>query len=230
MTGRRGVVGQTCPLLQALALGLMLASCNDDTTTDNTPTTTTTAPPSSAIAFLRSAPLAFDAHTVDVVVSGANGSGTFSAISYPEVSDYLDLPPGEYRVQFFPAGSRNTAVAETSVTLSDGQSVTVALVGLSAFEVTVFEDDRNGDSSRAGLAMVNTIPDFPAPLDAVILNGPTLFQNVGYLETTGATGLVPGRYDFELRRAAQTNRWWRPWGDLAAGAAHDFRRRKLEAG
>jgi hypothetical protein len=197
MTKRRGA---RCSKLPALALATLLASCDDEPPTGSNPTTTTTTAAASGTAFLRAASLAFDASTVDAVVSGSNGSETIPAISYPEVSNYIELAPGDYRVQFFPAGSRDAAVAETSVTLSADEAVTVALVGLSSFDVTVFEDDRIEGSGNAGLAMVNTIPDFPAALDAVVLNGPLLFQDVDYLDSTDSVEVIPGRYDFELRR------------------------------
>jgi hypothetical protein len=201
MMKREGFVRRADSTLPLFALAFLLTSCDDETPTSGNPsTTTTTAATSTASAFLRAAPFAFDAQTVDVVVSGANRNETLAGISYPEVSDYLELGPGDYRVQFFPAGSRRAAVAETTVTLSADEAVTVALVGLSAFEVTVLEDHRSDSSSGAGVTMTNVIPDFPAPLDAVVVNGPTLFQDVAYLESTDAMELIAGRYDVQIRR------------------------------
>ncbi len=202
MKKRLGVGGRASSPLTIFALAVLLTSCDDDTPTgSNSTTTTTTAPPSSASAFLRAASLAFDARTVDVVISGASGNSTITGVPYPRVSEYVELSPGDFRVQFFPVGSRRAALAEASVALSGSEAVTVALVGLSAFEVAVLEDDRIDSSSSAGVAMTNSIPDFPAALDLVILNGPTLFQDVAYLDTSDATGVVPGRYDFQIRRA-----------------------------
>ena len=216
MKQRRVVVGYSYFTLPVFALAFLLTSCDDDPPpTGNNPPTTTTAPPSTASAFLRAAPLAFDARTVDVVVNGVAGDETIPALSYPGVSDYLDLSSGDYRVQFFPVGSRRTVLAETAVTLSADESATVALVGLSGVNVTVLEDDRIDSSSSAGVAMTNAIPDFPAPLDAVILNGPTLIQNVGYLETSDAVTVVPGRYDIQIRRAGTDE-------PVATSTGHDF--------
>jgi hypothetical protein len=215
MKKRFGVAGRASSPLTILALAVLLASCDDDTPTGSNPPTTTTAPSSSASAFLRAAPLAFDAHTVDVVISGANGDDTINGVPYPGVSDYLELSPGDFRVQFFPVGSRRAALAEASVALSDAQAVTVALVGLSAFDIAVLEDDRVDGSSSAGVTMTNGIPDFPAPLDLVILNGPVLLQGVAYLETSDATEAVPGRYDLQIRRAGTDE-------PVATSTGHDF--------
>ncbi len=181
--------------LSALAFTFFLVSCDDDMPTSGN-TTTTTPPTGSASAFLRAAPLTFDARNVDVVV----GNQTISGLSYPEVSDYIELPPGEYRVQFFPIGNRTSPLGEATVNLSSDEANTVALVGLSAVEVTVFEDDRNGNGSEAGLTMVNTVPDFPAPFDLRLENGERLFDGVSYLETTDVTELNAGSYDIQLIR------------------------------
>jgi len=213
MTRRRGVVGYAYSTLSALALFFLLASCDDETPTSGNPSTTTTT--ATASAFLRAATLAFDARSVDVVVNGTGGDETITGLSYAGVSDYLELGPGDYRVQFFPVGSRRAALAETSVTLSSDEAVTVALVGLSSIEVTVFEDDRIDSSGSAGVTMTNTIPDFPTPLDAVVVNGPSLIQNVGYLETSDAVTVVPGRYDIQIRRAGTDE-------PVATSTGHDF--------
>ena len=215
MTRRRSVVGYAYSTLSAFVLFFLLASCDDETPTSGNPSTTTTTATSTASAFLRAAQLAFDARTVDVVVNGAGGEETVAGLSYAGVSGYLELSPGDYRVQFFPVGSRRAAVAETLVTLSDNEAVTIALVGLSSFEVTVLEDNRIDSSSGAGVAMVNAIPDFPAPLDALVLNGPTLFEDVGYLETSDATELIPGLYNMQLRRAGTDE-------TVATSTGHDF--------
>ena len=215
MTRRRGVVGYAYCTLSAFVLFFLLTSCDDETPTSGNPSTTTTTATSTATAFLRAAPLAFDARTVDVVVNGTGGDETITGLSYAGVSDYLDLGAGDYRVQFFPVGSRRAVLAETSVTLSSDEAVTVALVGLSSVDVTVFEDDRVDSSGNAGVAMTNAIPDFPAALDAAVVNGPTLLENISYLETSDAREVVPGRYDIQIRRAGTDE-------PVATSTGHDF--------
>jgi hypothetical protein len=220
MTKRRRYLGRA---LSAWVLGLLfLTSCDDEPPTGGTnPPATTTVPPSSSVSFLRAAPLAFDARTVDVVITGSNGDSTIRSISYANVSDYLELSSGDYRVQVFPAGTRRTTIAETSVSLSSDESVTVALVGLSGVNLEVFEDDRVDGSARAGVTMVNSVPDYPAPFDLMIRNGPRLFEGVSYLEATDATEVVPGRYDIELRRSGTNEVILNSTGHmLSAGATY----------
>ena len=208
------------PTLSVFALAFFLASCDDDTPTNGNPPTTTTAPPATGgTGFLRAGALTFDARNVDVVI----GSQTISALSYPEVSSYLELDAGEYRVQFFPAGSRTAPIGETSVTLSDDDAATVALVGLSAPQPAVFEDELDTNGSQAGVTLVNTVPDFPAPFDLRVVNGPTLASGVSYLETSDMSDLNAGSYNIELLRggteevvATATN------NNLASGASYSL--------
>jgi hypothetical protein len=181
------------PLLLLFAVG----GCNDDPTpTGNGSTTTTTAPPTSAKANLRGAQFSEDARSVDLVV---NGAVIATGLDYRDVSPYAQLDPGEYRVQFFPEGIRAVSLIETRVTLGSNQLVTVAIVGESSATITV-NHERSTRSDRARLTMVNAVPDFPAPFDLGIQNGPGLFGGIRYLQTSGTAELIPGVYGFELRR------------------------------
>jgi hypothetical protein len=87
-----------------------------------------------------------------------------------------------------------------SVTLADDEAATVALVGLSAPQVTVFEDDMDSAGSQAGVALANTVPDFPAPFDLRVVNGDTLASGVAYLDSSDVSNLAAGTYNIELLR------------------------------
>lgn len=180
-----------------LLLLFLVGGCNDDPTpTGNGSTTTTTAPATSAKSNLRGAQFSEDARSVDLVV---NGAVIATGLDYRDVSPYAQLDPGEYRIQFFPEGVRTASLIETRLTLGSNQSVTVAIVGESSATITV-NHERSTRSDRARLTMVNTVPDFPAPFDLGIQNGPGLFGGIRYLQTSGSAELIPGVYGFELRR------------------------------
>lgn len=176
----------------------MVAGCNDDPppTGNEPPPGTTTAPPSSAKAYVRGAQLSEDARRVDFVV---NGAVLATGIDYGGVGPYAPLDPGEYRVQFFPEGDRGAVLIETRVTLGSNQAATVVIAGESLSTLTVYHE-RSTRSDRARLTMVNAVPDFPAPFDLAIQNGPGLLGGIGYLQTSGTAELIPGVYGFELRR------------------------------
>jgi hypothetical protein len=181
-----------------LLLALAAAGCNEDPspTGNEPPTTTTTAPATSAKANLRGAQFSEDARSVDFV---ANGAVLATGIDYGGVGPYAQLDPGEYRVQFFPEGDRTASLIETRLTLGPDQAVTVAIVGESTTTMTV-NHERSTRSDRARLTMGNTVPDFPAPFDLAIMNGPGLFGGIRYLQVSGTAELIPGVYGFELRR------------------------------
>jgi Domain of unknown function (DUF4397) len=190
---RRRLPSRFVPLL----LALIVYSCNDDPPpTGNQPPTTTTAPAASANGSLRGAQLSEDARSVDFVV---NGAALATGIDYGGVGPYAELAPGDYRVQFFPEGVRTTPIIETLLNLGSNQLVTVAIVGESSTTISIVHE-RSTRSDRARLTLVNTVPDFPAPFDLAIQNGPGLFGGVGYLQTSGTAELIPGVYGFELRR------------------------------
>jgi hypothetical protein len=185
-----------------LLVVLSLHACDDDPppTGNEPPPATTTAPASTSAGSLRAAQLSEDARSVDFVV---NGQVLATGIDYGGVGPYASLASGDYRVQFFPEGDRDEAILETVLTLGANQAVTVALVGDSSATLNVTHD-RATRSDRSRLTLVNTVPDFPAPFDLAIQNGPVLFQGIGYLQTSSPTELIPGVYGFELRRGGTT--------------------------
>lgn len=185
------------PRILSLLLLLTAVSCNDDPApTGGSSTTTTTVAPSSARSRLRGAQLSEDARAVDFAVNGAVvGSG----LTYGEVSAYTELDPGQYRVQFLESGSPSPALVETLVTISPGQLVTVAVIGMELSTITIVDSGATR-ANRAQLKMVNVVPDYPAAFDLSIQNGPGLFGGIRYRETSGTAELIPGVYGFELFR------------------------------
>jgi hypothetical protein len=205
-------------LLISLFLALFVSSCNDDPppTGNEPPPATTTASSSASRGHLRGGQLSEDARSVDFVV---NGTVYATGIRYGEVGPYADLDPGDYRVQFFPEGVRTAPVIETRLTLGSGQSVTVSIVGESSATIAVVHE-RSIRSDRAHLTMVNTVPDFPAPFDLAIQNGPGLIGGVGYLQTSGTAELIPGVYGFELRRGGTAEEVASIEGQAMSGGAN----------
>ncbi len=208
-------------MLSCLALVLALAgACNDDPPpTGNEPPPpggNDPATPAAAKANLRGAQLIEDARSVDFVV---NGAAVATGIDYGGVGPYTQLDPGEYRVQFFPEGDRGAALIETRITLGSNQAATVAIVGVSFATLTTYHE-RSTRSDRARLTMVNTVPDFPAPFDLAIQNGPGLLGGVSYLQTSGTAELIPGVYGFELRRGGTAEEVASISGQAMSGGAN----------
>ena len=156
-------------------------------------------PPSPAtLGRLRAALLSSDVQSVDVAV---NGVVLFGGLTYPTVSTYAQLEPGEYRVQFLRAGEGSPALAETVLTLGSGQAYTVVATDHQAFSI---RDDLATSSGRANLRLFNAVSDFPTPFDGAVINGAVLFRGVEYGQSSAYKDLIPGIYDLELRRSSTT--------------------------
>lgn len=179
---------------------LALVACDDNPPTSPGDTTTTTTAPATTTGSvsLRAAQLTQDGRTVDLV---ANGQVVAAGVPYERVSPYTSLPPGDYRLQFFPQGNRTEALVETVETLRSNETVTVALGGLSSFQIALVHDDLATRADRARVKLVNGVPDFPAAFDLAVRNGPLVFQDADYLQPTSYQELIPGIYDLVLRRA-----------------------------
>ncbi len=183
-------------VLFVLAVGLGGCHDNTPTTPSGGGSTTTSTAPVSTMALMRAAQLTEDARTVDVAV---NGRVVAEGISYPGVSSYFQVEPGETRVQFFPAGNRRSSIAETTLTVGANQAMTIAVVGTD-LSVVVFPNDLVSPPDRSWIRLVNAVDDYPAKLSLAVRNGQVVVTDVGYLQASGYSALVPGLYDFALRR------------------------------
>jgi hypothetical protein len=150
-------------------------------------------------AALRVAHLSPDAPNVDVYVAG---DAVLEDVPFRTVSDYLELPPGDYPVEITAAGDAETVVFDEELTVPEGQ-LTAAAIGELAdenqpFAVEVYEDDLYDPGEDARVRLLHAAPD--APNVDVTVDGETLFENVEF----GATRTVeipPDDYTLEVRPA-----------------------------
>lgn len=139
-----------------------------------------------------------DARTVDVAV---DGEIIHHGLTYPGVTGYVELPPGDHRVQFLPAGQRSPAEAETTVSIAAGSALTVAVVGLYSIDALVLHDDRAQIPNRARVRLVNAVPDYPDAFDLKVVNGDYVQRAVRFRQTAAYATLIPGIYDLEVLRS-----------------------------
>jgi hypothetical protein len=196
-TRHNQVIMRSCLGLLLSAALLSALACNDDDSPPSSMTPTTTSAPPASRALIRAAQLSEDARTVDIAV---NGEVIHRGLTYPGVTHYAELPPGDYRVQFLETGQRS-AVAETTVSVSAGGAVTVAVVGLSTINAIAIQDDRTQTPNRARVRLFNAVSDYPDAFDLKVVNGDYVQRAVRYLQNTGYDTLIPGIYDLEIRRS-----------------------------
>lgn len=143
-----------------------------------------------------------DAPAVDVY---ANGNAVLQDVAFPAISDYLSVPPGEYQIEVFAAGSdpdTDAPVIDETLTLAAGTDYTVAAVGqLADISAAVFEDDNSATApGKAHVKVIHASPDAPA-VDIAVAGGPVLFPNLAFPNAVGPAPVDAGTYDLEVRAA-----------------------------
>lgn len=149
---------------------------------------------------VRVAHLSPDAPAVDVWL---NGHRILLNVPFKTISDYLDLPAGQYRIQVSPAGATTPIVIDATLMIEANKAYTVAatgLLGTNDLKPLVLADDRNADNKKAKVRFIHTSPDAPA-VDIAVKGGPVLFSNVKFREAGNYLSVNPASYDLEVRLA-----------------------------
>ncbi|KGX91985.1 peptidase [Pontibacillus halophilus JSM 076056 = DSM 19796] len=138
-----------------------------------------------------------NAPAVDVYI---NGQMVLRNVSFGQISDYVDLPAGDYRIEVKPTGQISAVITE-SVRVPGGGAFTVAAVGnVEDISLLTIPDDVNGEQGKAKVRFTHLSPDAPR-VDIAVKGGDVLFSNVGFKESTDYITLPPTKVDLEVRPA-----------------------------
>ncbi|WIV67186.1 DUF4397 domain-containing protein [Natrialbaceae archaeon AArc-T1-2] len=142
---------------------------------------------------VRVAHLSPDAPNVDIVVDGER---VLAGVPYGEISPYLELEPGTYRVQITAASDPDAVVYDERVTVENAFYTLAAIGELEAntFDVLVLTD-----AGSAVVRLVHASPDAP-PVD-VSAAGQPLFENVAFGEASDYIAVPAGDYTLEISPA-----------------------------
>lgn len=196
--------GQTSPVVIEADLTLQTNQKTTVFATDRlasiTPVVATDVAPSSK-ARVRLVHTAPDAPAVDVKVGNGNGAALFTAVSFKNVTNYIDLDAGTYDLAVTAHGSTAEVVVLGGVTLENGKVYSVVARGTldgndnTPFEVRAFIDDANGavyadlQPATTMVKVIHASPDAPAVdlyVDGLKAGSGLAFpNNTGYL-TVGA--------------------------------------------
>jgi hypothetical protein len=193
-------------LLLAVLPAMVLTSCDDDD--DDTPTIET-----ASVMVVHASP---DAPGVDLLVDDNKVNN--AALTFPDNTGYLDVRAGRRNVKVNAAGT-NTSVINANLDLERDKNYSVfAINTLSNIEALVLEDDLTAPASgNAHVRFVHLSPDAPA-VDIAVTDGPVLFPNAQFKESTAFTPVPAGTYDLEVRLAGtQTVVLPLPGVQIAAG-------------
>ena len=170
------------------------------TTPVSTPCSTVLGIGTPADACVRVANASPDASPVDIYV---NDSLLVEDLAYGVGTNFTALAAGDDReLKFVPAGGNvDDALFTTSVDLDAGKAYDVVAVGMANDLDAIFEpaDLSAVPDGQVRLRFIHTAPDVDG-VDMIITDGPTLFDDVGFKDTTDYETLDAGTYDIQIKQ------------------------------
>ncbi|MFN8620854.1 MAG: DUF4397 domain-containing protein [Chloroflexota bacterium] len=146
-----------------------------------------------------------DAPAVDVY---ADGSAILTAVPFGTLSDYLEVPAGEHRIQVFATGAdatKDTPVLDATLTFSAGTLTTVAATNnLASIEAQVISDSPAPVADQAQVRVVHLSADAPA-VDVAPVGGDPIVTDLAYPTATDYLTVPAGSYDLEIRPTGTTD-------------------------
>lgn len=140
-----------------------------------------------------------DAPGVDLLINDTKVNT--AALTYPNNTDYLNVPSGTQNIKVNAAGTSNTVI-EADLDLDPNMAYTIfAINTLDNIEPLVLEDDLTAPAANmAHVRFVHLSPDAPA-VDVAVQGGPVLFSNRSFESATAFTPVAAGTYTLEVRPA-----------------------------
>ena len=175
---------------------------------------------------LRLAHLSPDTPAVDVYVDSVadpDAGIVLTGVGYGAVSDYQDVPPGEYTVSMREAGAAETAppVLSTTVEITEGSARTVAGVGLFAdLGLKVIEDALETPPEGQARVRVLAGASNAESLDVTLADGTEVASQLEFAATSDYVDVQAG--STALQVAAEGDDPTELPVDLAAGAVYSL--------
>jgi hypothetical protein len=153
----------------------------------------------SMVRFLHASPAVKE---VDIYV---NGSRVLRDFSYKANSSHMQLAPGKYQVDIYPAGESVSTVISKKITVEPGRIYTAAIAGPEKnLRLLIFEDNPQTPVGEAKARFIHLSPDAPA-VDITGKNGDVIFPNVSYKQATTYLALNPMTVTLEAKVAGTKN-------------------------
>ncbi|WP_237143947.1 DUF4397 domain-containing protein [Pontibacter pamirensis] len=140
-----------------------------------------------------------DAPGVDLLINDTKVNT--AALTYPNNTDYLNVPSGTQNIKVNAAGT-STTVINANLDLDPNTAYTIfAINTLANIEPLVLVDDLTAPAANmAHVRFVHLSPDAPA-VDVAVQGGPVLFSNRSFESATAFTPVAAGTYTLEVRQA-----------------------------
>ena len=156
--------------------------------------------PRSNIRLLHAVP---DAPAVDVYIDNRRIA---SNLAFKNITDYIKIRPGRYRIEIYPAGERRNAVLRDNIYIGPRSISTVAVKGRlnNPGLLQISDPDNNPRQNTSYFRLVHLSPNAPA-ID-VKLNQKTIFRGVNYQNVTRYIPVDPKTYNINIFKAETENR------------------------
>ena len=145
-----------------------------------------------------------DAPAVDVY---AARDKIVDGLEFGEITDYLTVPAGAYRIRVLPAGAPlkdSEPVIDAKLTFEGGTMTTVAATGsLEELAPQVVADDPAPSVENAQIR-VSHLALAPA-VDIAVKDGDVVISDLAYPDSSDYLDVPPGSYTFEIRAAGTEN-------------------------
>ncbi|MBT2662404.1 DUF4397 domain-containing protein [Bacillus sp. ISL-45] len=153
----------------------------------------------SMVRFLHASPPVKD---VDIYV---NGSRVVRDFSYKNNSSHMQLPPGKYQIDIYPAGESVSTVISKKIMVEPGRIYTAAIAGPAKnLRLLTFEDNPQTPVGETKARFIHLSPDAPS-VDITGENGDVIFSNVSYKQATTYLALNPMTVTLEAKVAGTKN-------------------------
>lgn len=146
---------------------------------------------------IRASHLAPRAPTVDVYL---NGKKTFKNLPFRTVTDYLNIPDGDYDIAIYAAGETSNPILEAKNVMLEKGNFTITAAGFGptkSINPVVLRDDLEPLTDRPKLRLVNAAPDY-ASLSLCTPAGTDILDSVGFKTASPYLGILPLLQDFNI--------------------------------
>ncbi|MDQ0255190.1 hypothetical protein J2S74_002572 [Evansella vedderi] len=142
-----------------------------------------------------------DAPNVDVYFKKEN---IFSEIPFKEISEYVNMPAGSYKIKVFPEGAdpkKEKPIIKEKLKLKDNQFYTLAILGQQEeFELLTLTDTVQPNKDSSHIRFVHLSPDTSA---VDIVTDEPVVQNLTYTQASDYVELQPSTQDIKINVARQ---------------------------
>lgn len=139
---------------------------------------------------------------VDIYV---NGNRVLRDFSYKSNSSHMQLQPGKYQIDIYPAGDSVSTVISKKIVVEPGRIYTAAIAGpVNNLRLLIFEDSPQTPVGETKARFIHLSPDAPA-VDIAGKNGDVIFPNVSYKQATTYLALTPMTVTLEAKVAGTKN-------------------------